>query len=211
MILETAQQAAAAAVDLILSIAAEHRGDVHAVRRALSVENQGHYGLGCGGRDPAAPSPFSLYQPRKGEAEGLTKARRAKGKVWSDCSGALSWFWGESRKDTDDGEDEIDGDWFACDSLYADAVGPRRFVRSIAAAELVPGDGLVYPGRWVAGRRVAIGHCSMVIWRPAVVRCFADVLIVHCHGPSGTGPAITRAHGALWDRKGGVGLRRVRR
>lgn len=208
MILETAQQAAAAAVDLILSIAAEHRGDVQAVRRALSVENQGLYGLGCGGRDPKAPDPWGPYQGRKGENPAQVAKRRALGRVWLDCSGALSWWWSEPRRDSADGEDEIDGDWLACDSLCADATGPRRFVRSIAPADVVPGDGLAYPGRYAGGRRVAIGHCCLVIWRPAVVRRFADLLVMHCHGPSGAGPAVSRRDGALWDARRGVALRR---
>ena len=55
------------------------------VRRALSAEGTGIYGLGKGGRDPSAPSPL--------DARGL-----------GDCSGFLSWSWFEPRKDSDDGE-----------------------------------------------------------------------------------------------------------
>ena len=156
------------------------------VRRALSAEGTGIYGLGKGGRDPSAPSPL--------DARGL-----------GDCSGFLSWAWFESRKDTDDGEDEIGGDWIYTDALEADGRGPQRFCRRVDVADVQPGDGLVY------GAGAKVGHCAIVIARPAVVRRFADVTVMHCHGPSGTGPAITRASGALWDRKGGIAIRRVGR
>lgn len=199
-----------ATADAIVDAAAELGGDAEAVRRALSCEGQGRYGLGCGGRDPKAPDPWGIYQGRKGEAPARVAARRALGRVWLDCSGGLAYWWGETRRDSADGEDEIDGDWLACDPLHADATGPQRFVRSTPAAELRPGDGLVYAGAYKDGRRVKIGHCALVIARPAVVTCFGDLTVMHCHGPSGEGPAVTRATGALWDRKGGIGLRRVR-
>lgn len=154
------------------------------VRRALSVEGTGIYGLGCGGKDPAAPSPL--------DAHGRC-----------DCSGFLAWTWGESRHDPDDGEDEIGGDWIYTDALEADGRGPQKFARRVMPANVQPGDGLVY------GAGAKVGHCAIVIARPAVVRRFADVTVAHCHGPSGKGPAITRASGALWDRKGGIAIRRV--
>ena len=155
------------------------------VRRALSVEGLGTYHLGAGGRDPGAPTPLD------------TSGR-------CDCSGFLSWCWGEPRKDSDDGEDEIAGDWIWTDGLYVDARGPQRFGREIAAPHLQIGDALVYRGN-VPGQPV--GHCALVIARPAVVHGFADVTVMHCH--AGSRPAITRATGALWARKGGIGIRRV--
>lgn len=155
------------------------------VRRALSVEGTGIYGLGKGGRDPLAPSPLD-----------------ALGR--GDCSAFLAWCWSESRKDTDDGDDEIPGDWIYTDALEADGRGGQRFGRRIMPPSVRPGDGLVY------GAGAKVGHCAIVIAVPAVVRRFADVTVMHCHGPSGKGPAITRASGALWDRKGGIAIRRVR-
>ena len=35
----------------------------------------------------------------------------------------------------------------------------------------------------------------------------ADVAVTHCHG--GRGPAVSRATGALWERRGGIAVRRV--
>ena len=173
------------------------------VRRALSVEGTGLYGLGCGGRDPSASSPLGEYRPRPGEDPRITAARRAMGPLWGDCSAFLAWCWSEPRHDPDDGEDEIGGDWIYTDALEADGRGPQKFARRVMPANVQPGDGLVY------GAGAKVGHCAIVIARPAVVRRFADVTVAHCHGPSGKGPAITRASGALWDRKGGIAIRRV--
>lgn len=156
------------------------------VRRATSCEGTGVYGLGKGGKDPAAPSPL--------DAHGLC-----------DCSGFVAWAWGEPRHDPDDGEDEIGGDWIYTDALEADGRGPQRFARRVMPASVLPGDALVY------GAGAKVGHCSIVVAVPAAVRRFADVTVVHCHGPSGRGPAITRSSGALWDRKGGIAIRRVGR
>lgn len=156
------------------------------VRRAESCEGTGVYGLGKGGKDPAAPSPL--------DAHGLC-----------DCSGFLAWCWSEPRHDPDDGEDEIGGDWIYTDALEADARGKQRFARRILSPAVKPGDGLVY------GAGAKVGHCAIVVAVKPVVRSFADVTVVHCHGPSGKGPAITRSSGALWDRKGGIAIRRVGR
>ena len=156
------------------------------VRRAESAEGTGVYGLGKGGKDPAAPSPL--------DAHGLC-----------DCSGFVAWSWSEPRHDPDDGEDEIGGDWIYTDALEADGRGPQRFARRILPPAIKPGDALVY------GAGAKVGHCAIVVAVPAVVRRFADVEVIHAHGPSGKGPAITRATGALWDRKGGIAIRRVGR
>jgi cell wall-associated NlpC family hydrolase len=156
------------------------------VRRAKSCEGQGVYGLGHGGKDPSALSPL--------DKAGLL-----------DCSGFLAWSWSEPRHDPDDGEDEIGGDWIYTDALEADARGRQRFARRILPPDVRPGDGLVY------GAGAKVGHCAIVVAVPAVARRFADVTVIHCHGPSGTGPAITRSSGALWDRKQGIAIRRVGR
>lgn len=175
------------------------------VRRALSCVGTGLYGLGSGGRDPSAPSPLGEYQPRRGEDPRQVAARRKLGKVWCDCSGFLAFAWSEPRKDSDDGADEIAGDWIYTDALARDALGPQRFARRVAIADVRPGDALVY------GAGAKVGHCAIVVGRSALVWTFADLAIAHCHGPSGKGPAITRASGALWDRHDdAIAIRRVR-
>lgn len=175
------------------------------VRRVESVVDTGLYGLGSGARDPSAPSPLGPYQARRGEDPRQVASRRAMGAVWLDCSGLVAWAWSEPRHDPDDGEDEIGGDWIYTDALEADAKGRQRFCRRIPVADVQPGDGLVY------GAGAKVGHCAIVVARPRVVRRFADVGVIHCHGPSGHGPAITRATGALWDRRSGIAIRRVGR
>ena len=175
------------------------------VRRALSCVGAGLYGLGSGGRDPSAPSPLGEYQPRRGEDPRQVAARRKLGKVWCDCSGFLAFAWSEPRKDSDDGDDEIAGDWIYTDALARDALGPQRFARRVAIADVRPGDALVY------GAGAKVGHCAIVVGvKLGGAQVFADLTVIHCHGPSGKGPAITRASGALWDRKNGIAIRRVR-
>lgn len=159
---------------------------VDVVARALSVIGLGIYGLGRGGRRPLASTPLD-----------------ALGRC--DCSGFVAWCHGLDRYQPG----QIAGDWLSCDLVHADATGPRRMWRRVEVADVQPGDALVYPGRHVNGRRVAIGHCAVVVERPAVVRSLAEVGAVHCHGPSGHSPAIARASGDLWARRGGIAIRRV--
>jgi len=160
---------------------------VPSVVRALRAEGQGIYGLGKGGRRPGDPLPFDR-----------------EGKL--DCSGLLSWVWEESRKDSDDGEDDIDGDWIYTTALFIAAKNKSHGWIEVAPADVQPGDGLVYRGGTPTQK---IGHCMLAIARQPKVRTFADVLGIHCHGPSGKGPAVTRATGALFARKPGIAVRRV--
>lgn len=150
---------------------------VDPVARALSIENTGKYGFGRGGRRPLWPSPLD-----------------ALGR--SDCSGfALSWVYGLDRYQPG----KIAGDWLSCNGVYDDATGPGRMWGLVDVADLQPGHALVWRGKSVNGRRVKIGHTAIVIATPPTVRRFADVTVLHCHGPEGRSPAITRATGRTWD------------
>lgn len=177
---------ATAAIDLTPDLS------VSAVARAVACEGRGRYALGTGGRHPESADPF-----------GTRRDYRATGAVWCDCSGFTSFALGLDRYQPG----KIAGDWLGCNQMAADAVGPQRMFRTVAPADVRPGDLLVYPGRSVGGRRVAIGHVSVVVARPAFVRSLADVAVTHCHG--GRGPAVSRATGALWERRGGIAVRRV--
>ena len=118
------------------------------VRRALSVEGTGRYGLGCGGRDPSAPSP-------------LDKNGR------SDCSGfALAWCYGWDRY----APGLIDADWHSTAGVFADATGPQRVWRALPIDDARPGHALVYPTRRVAGVK-RIGHCGVVVGPNEIVHC----------------------------------------
>lgn len=178
-ILPTLDSAARAAVGALGVVPPE------SALRALRDENTGRYKLGRGGTDPRAPSPL--------DADG-----------YCDCSGALCYWWGEPRRDAADGEDDIDGEWLYTTSIYLAAKRRRHGWIEVAPADVRAGDGLVYRGG-LPGQRV--GHCALVIARPAIVRTFADVTVIDC--ASRPDPAIRRRTGALWDRKSGIAVRRV--
>lgn len=179
MIADAIDSAARAAVGALEVVPSE------SVLRALSVEGTGRYLLGAGGRDPRAPSP-------------LDAAGRA------DCSALLCWCWGEPRRDAADGEDDIDGEWLYTTSIYLAAKRRRHGWTEVAPADVRPGDGLVYRGG-LPGQR--IGHCAIAIARPAVVRTFAELTVIDC--ASRPDPAIRRRDGGLWDRHGGIAVRRA--
>ncbi len=148
------------------------------VARALSAAGTCTYALGRGGRHPEAASP--------GDADGRL-----------DCSGFASWCLGLDRK-----SDAIDGGWISTDSIVRDATGKRRLFRSVD--EIHAGDLVVFPGRYVAGRRVAIGHVGVVVEAgPTIEAC----RVAHCHGPSGRSPAISVRDGRTWRR--GIAVRPV--
>lgn len=156
--------------------------DPPSVRRARSVVGQGRYRLGAGGRDPLAPTPFD----REGRA---------------DCSGYLSWTLGLDRK-----TDRIGGGWISTDSIVRDATGPRRMFDLVPVnAAVQPGDVIVYPGRYVAGRRVAIGHVGIVAsvppgWAYAAPADLAALRVVHCAASGRV--AVRESDGRAWARRG---------
>lgn len=132
-----------------------------AVTRAhvASLDKGNFYGLGRGGRKPAANRPYD-----------------SKGRV--DCSGAVCWFLGFDRlqNDTDTGDmgDTIRPDgtfpqhevWYATDGIYDDARGVAGdhvnwFELVPKGEDPLPGDLLVYPDYRVYGHTYQ-GHVEMV-------------------------------------------------
>lgn len=150
------------------------------VARALAAVGTCTYTLGRGGRDPDAASP--------GDSAGRC-----------DCSGFASWALGLDRK-----TDAIGGGWISTDSIVRDATGPRRMFRIVAAGEIRAGDLVVFGGRHVDGRRVAIGHVGVVVEAGPTIEASR---VAHCHGPGGRSPAISVRDGRTWRR--GVAVRPV--
>lgn len=149
------------------------------VRRALSCVGRGVYRLGRGGHRPADPAPF--------DASGA-----------SDCSGFASWCLGLDRYQPT----AIDGGWISTDSIVRDARGPRRMFREVPIGEAKAGDLVVYPGRFVAGRRVGIGHVGVVVEPGATI---AACRVAHC---AASGPVAVRvSDGRPWARRGIVARR----
>ena len=162
------------------------------VARALSVVGQGRYRLGKGGRRPANLTPF--------DAAGLC-----------DCSGFAAWSMGLDRYQPG----RIAGDWISTDAIVADAQGPGRMfavVGRLTAGGLdrpagwQPGDLVVYPGRRVLGRRVAIGHVGVVV--AVTGPGWSGLDVVDCAGRRPPAIAHRPDGGALWGRRGGVVVRR---
>lgn len=155
------------------------------VRRALSAVGHGTYRLGKGGRRPHDPAPF--------DAGGFC-----------DCSGFASWCLGVDRYQPTG----IDGGWISTDSIVRDArgvrpsgspmLGPRRMFREVEINEALPGDLVVYPGSFVAGRRVGIGHVGVIVEPgPTILAC----RVAHCAASKSVG-AVRVSDGRPWARRG---------
>ena len=181
------------------------------VLRARSMVGRGMYGLGSGGRDPHAASPFGEYQPRKGEAPDRIAARRALGRVWCDCSGFVAWVIGMARR--------LPGyargwGYISTDGLIADANDPKReLVEWVRVGETVyPGDLLVYGAidSDNDGDRDAIGHVAIVShvpdgWVYTGPASLAALTIIHCASSKHPGGgAVRESLATAFAKRGGV-------
>ena len=154
-------------------------GGAEVVRRALSCVGRGVYKLGKGGRRPADPAPF--------DASGA-----------SDCSGFASWCLGLDRYQPT----AIDGGWISTDSIVRDARGPHRMFVEVPIGEAQAGDLVVYPGRFVAGKRVGIGHVGVIVEPgPTILAC----RVAHCAASGKV--AVRVSDGRPWARTGTVARR----
>ena len=150
------------------------------VRRAMSAVGRGVYRLGKGGRRPADPTPF--------DRDGCC-----------DCSGFASWCLGLDRYQPT----AIDGGWISTDSIVRDAQGPHRMFREVPIGDAKPGDLVVYPGRFVAGKRVGIGHVGVIVEPgPTILAC----KVAHCAASRSVG-AVRVSDGRPWSRRGIVARR----
>lgn len=150
------------------------------VRRALSVVGRGTYALGKGGRRPHDPTPF--------DAEGR-----------ADCSGYASWCLGLDRYQPTG----IDGGWISTDSIVRDANGPHKLFRVVSIDGALPGDLVVYPGRFLAGKRVGIGHVGVIVEPGATILACR---VAHCAASRSVG-AVRVSDGRPWARTGIVARR----
>ena len=166
-----------AAVEREIEAAPDPRA-ARVVERALRAVGTCTYSLGKGGRHPEADSP--------GDGEGRC-----------DCSGYASWALGLDRK-----SGAIDGGWISTDSIVRDARGPRRMFREVPIGDAKPGDLVVYPGRFVAGRRVGIGHVGVIVEPgPTILAC----RVAHCAASGKV--AVRVSDGRPWARSGIVARR----
>lgn len=176
------------------------------VRRARAMLGRGEYGLGSGGRDPAAPDPFGTYQARAGEDPARVHRRQLRGRVWCDCSGFVAWCLGIARK-------LGGGAWFYTDRIVDDARRQLAFADlgyRVPVDQARPGDVVAYGSidRDHDGRRDKIGHTGLIVAVPARVRSLRDVRVIHCAASSNpAGGAVRETSGAPWDRPDAVVFR----
>ena len=180
-------------------------------RRALAVLEgpRVYYCLGAGGSDPDAPSPCGPYRPRAGEDPVRVKIRRAAGRVWLDCSGAVAWVLGVPRK--------IAGyargfGWFSTDGVIKDANDPEvDLVEWVAAGEpIVPWTCLAVYGsidKDGDGDRDSIGHIGIVAavpdgWVYDGPASIAALSVWHCAASASPTGAVRISDGAPWARRG---------
>ena len=120
-----------------------------AVGRGRSAKGLGMgYCLGSGGRHPEAPHPG-----------GPHRKEPMKPGLWCDCSGFLPWCWGLDRRQFLPNGKEY---WLGVDQMIADANGPAHFLLRIRAANVRPGDGVMFPSKYLFGVRISVGHCALV-------------------------------------------------
>jgi hypothetical protein len=119
-----------------------------AVKRAREVDGikPSRYKLGAGGRNPAAPTPFTIRDKILG----------------SDCIGFVLWCLGLDRFQKDFPHY---GGWINTDSAIQDAKTTKKFFTQVHYPE--PGDLVIYPALYEDGKRVRIGHVGMVVEVPA--------------------------------------------
>jgi hypothetical protein len=186
-------------------------GPAERERRAMAALQgpRGYYGLGAGGRDPAAALPWGSYQARKGENPARVKLRTAAGKVWCDCSGAVSWALGVPRR--------IAGyargwGYVSTDGLIADANDPAvELVRwADEGATVEPWTALVVYGSVDAdgdGDRDSIGHVGLVAgvpegWVYTGPPSLEQLTVWHCAASTSPTGAIRLSSGKAWARRG---------
>lgn len=119
------------------------------------------YKLGAGGRNPTKETPFTVRD----------------GVLGSDCSGFVRWCWQIDRYQPK-WFPLYDG-WINCDSLMlAGARGAARlgtlkwdesrdaFHTLPGAYAARPGDAVVFPSIWKAGKRLRVGHEGIIVEVP---------------------------------------------
>jgi hypothetical protein len=111
----------------------------------------------------------------------------------------------------------VSDDW-NCNSAIEDSEHRQQRFIPVAADDIEPGDLIMYPTIHLPGHPLPwIGHVQMVEHVPAgwtLASGYCALEIIHCHGPNGRRPAVTRGNGYACDRHdeqwGGEPLRRTR-
>lgn len=122
-----------------------------ALKRAWLMANAKptRYKLGAGGRNPEAPTPFTVKD----------------GVLGSDCIGFVLWCLGQDRYQP--GKFPYYDGWINTDSCIADATGKQVLFERIRRPEL--GALVLFPGivDRKTGKRKRIGHVGIIVGLPA--------------------------------------------
>lgn len=165
------------------------------VARAVSLVGTGVYELGCGGRNPAAASPFAASR------------RGRPGRVYVDCTGFTSWCLGHDRVQ-DLGEDTET--WYDTAGVFNDAQAkPYLMYAPIPRDEQVlVGDVIVYPDSKTR-KQGHIGIITRVDSRfKRLAKGWPDLLDI-THASTGGRVAVRTSTARLWAERGGSILRYI--
>ena len=185
-----------------------------AAQRALSMVGRGYYWLGGGDYAPAHffPSAPPIDEPWTRGPENTLVA----GKDVCDCSAFAMWAHRlrKHRPGFNHGAWATVSDDINTDSITEDAMHKRELFSLVTMPE--PGDLIVYRSIWQdalgaindegRGTRRWIGHIGVIVDVPAGWGAgeLASLGVVHCHGPQGKGPAVTRSDGSIWAHHGAM-------
>lgn len=160
----------------------------HDILTAIAAgQTTGQYLLGAGD-----------YRPHDGIDLPWTTLNGKKG---SDCSGfAISYCWKLPRKRLGFNLGGGVQDWINSDSALQDA-RTKRVLFELAPTPR-PGDLLIYPSVVRLGRRILIGHVSIVLdvpaeWDPGNPQ-YHLCKVAQCHGPNGFKPGVVYTDGSIW-------------
>jgi hypothetical protein len=144
-----------------------------------------------GGFDPRAPDCASRW-----ERNGMTL-------LTSDCVGFYCWVRGVDRYQPV--RFPLFGGWQNTDSIIQDAKGRAKCWRIVDRP--YPGCAVVYPGTFLAGVRVKMGHIGAVWsvpaeYAPKETEWWREVKVADCHGPRLKGRAIGLRDASIWQKRG---------
>jgi hypothetical protein len=154
-----------------------------------------------GGHDPQAPHPFAAHE----------------GRAVCDCSGFAAWCvgWHRKRPGYNAGPGSKVSGYVNTDSLWQDAHGREGAAEAVQelvrpATNPLPGDLVVYPGRFAGPIRIGVGHIGILssvpaglpLWSPA---WWQAATVIHCSaGNAKRGSAVAETSAAIWRRRGAV-------
>jgi hypothetical protein len=159
------------------------------------VGNGGQYILGTGD-----------YWPHKQAGKAVDVPWTTKAGLWgTDCAGfaiCYAWKLRRHRPGFNKGSWATVSDDINTDSVFEDATHKKEL--GVIVDTPRPGDLLLYPSVRRNGKRILVGHVSLIEKVPAewdIRDPQYDLLtVLQSYGPNGRKPGIRRTDGSIWDR-----------